>query len=151
MKRIRFRRRWMGQRHGVARGVGVYGSPGFDTPDRLDDLLSRCVPLRQWSNEHGLVLDDGPDSLAALDQRLDAWSADESHHGTVDLPNEVGIYLGTVIVKHVDGSHWRVWPNGHPVVRLRSSRELDVTVMANERFNRTGPGLYAIYSMSQSW
>ncbi|MHB2029775.1 MAG: DUF6278 family protein [Acidimicrobiales bacterium] len=150
MKRFRFRRRWMGHKHGVARGVAVFGSPGFDTPDRLNNLLLPCAQLRQWSNEHGLVLDDEPESLAALDEHLDSWNADALHHGKVDLSNEVGIYLGTVIVKHVDGSQWGVWPNGHPIVRLRSGKELDVTEMANQRLNHSGPSLGAIHSMSQS-
>ena len=149
MKRFRFRCRWMGPKHGVARGVSVFGSPGFDNPDRLKELIHSCERLRTWSREHGLALNDDPESLALLDQRLDSWNSDPSHHGKVDLSNEVGAYLGNVIVKHIDGSKWKVWPNGHPVIQLRSGTDLDVTAMANERINHSGSSLESIYSMSQ--
>ena len=150
VRRFRFRRRWMGPKHGVARGVGVYGSPGFDNSDRLKELIHSCEQLRTWSRDHGLALDDEPESLALLDQRLDSWNSDPSHHGKVDLSNEVGKYLGSVIVNHVDGSQWKVWPNGHPVVQLRSGVDLDVTELANDRINHSGTSLESIYSTSQS-
>jgi hypothetical protein len=57
--------------------------------------------------------------------------------------------LGNVIVEHVDGSKWKVWPNGHPVIQLRSGADLDVTAIANERINHSGTNLESIYSMSQ--
>ncbi|MHB8380701.1 MAG: DUF6278 family protein [Acidimicrobiales bacterium] len=140
----------MGSNHGVARGVCVYGSPGFNSPDRLAELLHSCERLRTWSREHGITLNDDPESLALLDQRLDSWNSDPSHHGKVDLSNEVGQYLGNVIVKHIDGSQWKVWPNSHPVIQLRSGADLDVIAMANERVNHSGVSLESIYSMSQN-
>ncbi|HVB01186.1 MAG TPA: DUF6278 family protein, partial [Acidimicrobiales bacterium] len=149
VKRFRFLRRWMGSKHGVARGVVVYGSPGIDNPDRLKKLIHSCEPLRTWSREHGLALDDEPESLTLLDQRLDSWSSDPSHHGKVDLSNEVGKYLGSVIVNHVDGSQWKVWPNGHPVIQLRSGVDLDVIELANDRINHSGASLDSIYSTAQ--
>ena len=149
MKRIRFRRQWMGPKHGVARGVSVYGSPGFDTPERLEELIGSCERLRNWSLERGLALNDDPESLSLLDHRLDSWNSDPSHHGKIDLSNEVGAYLGNVIVKHIDGSQWKVWPNGHPVIQLRAGTDLDVTAIANERINHSGTSLESIYSMLQ--
>jgi hypothetical protein len=140
----------MGHKHGVARGVVVYGSPGFRDPDRLRDLGLRCDRLRRWASEHDLTLDDEPASLTALDERLDSWNSDPSHHGKVDLANEVGMYLGAVIVKHVPGSQWTLWPNGHPVIRLRSGIELDVTRLSNERLNHSGLGLTDLYVQAQT-
>ncbi|HEY5265501.1 MAG TPA: DUF6278 family protein [Acidimicrobiales bacterium] len=135
---------------GIARGVSVYGSPGFDSPDRLKELLASCEQLRNWSLEHGLALNDDPESLTLLDQRLDSWNADPSHHGKVDLSNEVGKYLGNVIVKHIGASQWKVWPNGYPVIQLRSGADLDVIALANERINYSGTSLESIYSMLQA-
>jgi Family of unknown function (DUF6278) len=140
----------MGHKHGVARGVVVYGSPGFGDSESLRGLLHQCEGLRRWSRDHGLVLDDGPESLATLDARLDSWNSDPSHHGAVDLANEVGMYLGGVIVRHVEGSSWRAWPNGHPVIRLRSGKELDVTRLSNDRLTHSGRRLQALYVEAQS-
>ena len=142
-------RRWMGPKHGVARGTAVYGSPGFDDPEVLTALMSRCECLRVWSFEHGIELNDAPESLALLDGRLDAWNADASHHGKVDLTNEVGAYLGSVIVAHVTGSKWAVWPNGHPVVRLRTGRELDVIALVSQRLDHSGSNLESVFESSR--
>ncbi|HUY17512.1 MAG TPA: DUF6278 family protein, partial [Acidimicrobiales bacterium] len=65
------------------------------------------------------------------------------------LSNEVGKYLGSVIVNHVDGSQWKVWPNGHPVIQLRSGVDLDVIELANDRINHSGASLDSIYSTAQ--
>jgi len=145
-----FRRRWMGPKHGMARGVAV-----FTTSDsRGSDIVAGPLPdsgrLRQWSLEHGVDLTDDVAGLEVLDAHLDVWNADPSHHERVDLGNEVGIYLGNVILKHVADSQWHVWPNGHPVVALKSGRELDVTSMTNDRLNRAGSNLVSIYAMALS-
>jgi hypothetical protein len=136
----------MGPKHGIARGVAVFGSPGFADPDRLEGLMQPCERLRKWSLAHGLILNDDPEKLDALDQELDEWNSDSSRHAKVDLPNEVGAYLGNVIVKNIVGSHWKLWPNGHPVIRLLSGKELDVIAMANDRLNHSGASLGTIYS-----
>lgn len=57
-------------------------------------------------------MEDDPDGLAVLDRLLDAWSTQPGIGAC--LGNETGYYVGTVIVKHVPGARWRVWPNGHP-------------------------------------
>jgi hypothetical protein len=59
---------------------------------------------------------------------------------------EAGLFLGSVIVATVTGAHWRLWPNGHPVVRLASGRDLDVTAMASERVSKGAPRLADIYA-----
>jgi hypothetical protein len=88
--------------------VAVYGPAEKRGPDRFENLPLSCDSLRKWSSDHELILDDSPESLRELDKRLDSWRSDETHHGKVDLSNEVGIYLGTVVIKNVGGSQWRV-------------------------------------------
>lgn len=128
----------------MARGVAVYGPAGHDEPAQLLDVLGRCEGLRAWARERDIVLDDGPESLAVLDRQIDAWSADPSIGPR--LGNEVGCYLGTVIAKHVPGAVWRAWPNGHPVVRLRSGRDLDVIALAAQRVSSHQGSLPSIYT-----
>jgi uncharacterized protein DUF6278 len=150
LKLIRFRRRWLGHKYGPPRGVAVYGSANKRDPDRFESLALSCDGLREWSSGHELTLDDSPASLSELNECLDSWNSDETHHGKVDLSNEVGIYLGTVIIKNVEGSKWRAWPNGHPVIRLRGGEDLDVTRFANDRLNHSGPGLDTLYNQVRS-
>jgi hypothetical protein len=148
--RLRFRRRWMGPKHGIARGVAVFTSADSRGSDMVAGPLSNSGRLRQWSLEHGVDLTDDLAGLEVLEAHLDGWNADPRHHERVDLGNEVGIYLGNVILKHVADSRWKVWPNGHPVVALKSGRELDVTSMTNDRLNQTGSSLVSIYAMALS-
>lgn len=68
----------------------------------------------------------------------------------MDLGNEVGIYLGNVIVQNVAGSRWRIWPNGHPVIALESGREFDVTAMVNERLKGSATSLDSMYARATS-
>lgn len=103
--------------------------------------------LRAWAGERGILLDDGPDSLAALDAEFDAWD-DDARIGS-PLGNEVGCYLGTVIVRHVPGAVWSVWPNGHPVVRLQSGRDVDVIAKAGNRLSSGKGSLMSIFAKSR--
>jgi len=151
VKQFRFRRRWLGHKYGPPRGVAVFRSVGSGSPDRVENLALSCDGLREWSRDHEVKLDDSPESLNELDEQLDSWNADETHHGKVDLSNEVGIYFGSVIIKNLEGSHWRVWPNGHPVIRLSDGKELDVTRLANDRLNHSGPGLGVLYIRARSF
>jgi hypothetical protein len=59
---------------------------------------------------------------------------------------QCGLFLGTVIVSTIHGAHWRLWPNGHPVVRLASGRDLDVIALANDRLRSGQPRLAAVYN-----
>jgi len=138
-------RRWLpGPKHGIARSTAVFGSAGFDDPAQLLELLGRCDALRAWASNHGIVLDDGPDSLPVLDRQVDAWSAEPGIGPR--LGNEVGHYLGTVIVKHIPGAVWQVWPNGHPVIRLPSARDLDVIAQVERRVTSHHGTLTSIYT-----
>ncbi|MGO4752144.1 DUF6278 family protein, partial [Streptomyces sp. 2MCAF27] len=72
----------------------------------------------------GVGLDDSAASLEALDQLLPRWRDDPDELRW--LGNDAGLYLGTVIIRTVPGALWQVWPNGRPIVRLSSGREIDV-------------------------
>jgi hypothetical protein len=139
-----FWRQWLpGPRRGVARSVVVHGSPGFrkDTA-RLTELLADCRRLRAWAQEHEVNLNDSPGSLTALDHALGPASEDVVRALDIDC----GLYLGTVIVRHQPPAWWQVWPNGHPVVRLASGRELDVVAAAHDQAHAGQSRLTALYA-----
>ncbi|WP_396327842.1 DUF6278 family protein, partial [Jatrophihabitans lederbergiae] len=56
------------------------------------------------------------------------------------------LYLGTVIVKCVPGAAWHVWPNCHPVVRLPSANDLDLTDQVHRRLTSHEGSLMSIYA-----
>jgi hypothetical protein len=88
-------------------------------------------------------LSNEPDGLVALDGALDEWAADPFIGP--NLANEVGVYLGNMIVGNVQGARWTVWPNGHPVVGLASGREMDVTALVGQRQHGGGKSLPDIF------
>ncbi|MFJ9823990.1 DUF6278 family protein [Streptomyces sp. NPDC101160] len=112
-------------------------------PAGAAELLAECELLRTRAQEAGVRLDDTPRSLAALDQLPPRWREDPE-----ELPwfgNDAGLYLGTVVVRTVPGAGWRLRPDGQPVVRLASGREIDV-VAAGLDWASTGiPELSQIY------
>jgi hypothetical protein len=139
-----FWRQWLpGPKHGVARGIAVHGSPGFQRDaERLADLLADCRKLRAWARDHSVDLDDTPGSLAALDEGLSPLTGETRRL----LETDGGLYLGTVLVRHVHQGRWQVWPNGHPVVRLPSGRDLDVVAIVSDDARAGQPGLAALYA-----
>jgi hypothetical protein len=139
----------MGPKHGVARGFAVFGS-SLDRSDTIDGPLPDSGRLKSWALARGVVLADDPAGLEHLDERLDEWSADSTHHEHVDLSNEVGIYLGNVIVVNVASAQWKAWPNGHPVISLASGREMDVIAMVSDRLKNSGSRLTSIYGSASS-
>jgi hypothetical protein len=62
------------------------------------------------------------------------------------LGSHAGLYLGTVIAGSVPGAHWQLWPNGHPVVRLPSGRDLDVVAIATNQISEGSPRLADAYA-----
>jgi hypothetical protein len=140
----------MGPKHGVARGVAVFGSSASGRIEMVDGPLPDSGRLKSWSLSHGVVLADDSAGLEDLDVHLDEWSVDPTHFEQVDLGNEIGIYLGNVIVKNVTGAQWKVWPNGHPVISLASARELDVIAMVGDRILNSNLSLSSIYSSASS-
>jgi len=116
----------------------------------VDGPLPDSGRLKSWSLFHGVVLADDSAGLEDLDVHLDEWSVDPTHFEQVDLGDEIGIYLGNVIVKNVTGAQWKVWPNGHPVISLASARELDVIAMVGDRILNSNSSLSSIYSSASS-
>jgi hypothetical protein len=132
-----------GPKRGVARGVAVLGPQGFvDDADGLAALLGRRERLAAWLAAQGKSLEETPATLAVVDGLLDGWAVDPEIGPR--LGNEVGLFLGCVIVRVVVGARWHVWPNGHPVVRLRSGHEYDVVAIVEQRLHANGPGLMEV-------
>ncbi|MDJ0340827.1 DUF6278 family protein [Streptomyces sp. H10-C2] len=124
---IPFLDKWR-KRNAMARGVAVRG--GDPDPAGVAELLSECDLLRAQAGDAGVELDDSPGSLTALDQLVPQWRDDPEVLPW--LGNDAGLYLGTVIVRTVPGAAWQVWPNGQPVVKLASGREIDVVGIGHE-------------------
>jgi len=140
----------MGPKHGVARGVAVFTSKGSENSDFVIGALPDSGRLRRWSLEHGVILTDDLASLEELDAHLDEWNADPSHFESVDLGNEVGMYVGSAILQNVAGARWRIWPNGHPVIALESGEDCDVIALVNERIMRSTPSLASIFERAST-
>ncbi|NGO11650.1 hypothetical protein G5C60_29655 [Streptomyces sp. HC44] len=125
-----------------ARGVAVFSDSESDR-EGVAELLSECELLRSQAHRAGIELDDSPASLEALDQLLPRWRDDEE--SLPWLGNDAGLYLGTVILRTVPGATWKVWPNGQPVVRLESGREIDVVTAGREWATSGVPELSQLY------
>ncbi|MGW0393620.1 DUF6278 family protein [Streptomyces sp. NPDC003042] len=119
---IPFLANWL-NRHEAAQGAGLGGALA-DDPEGVAELFSECEMLRAQARAAGLELDQTPASLSALDQLMPRWRRDPE--AVPWLGNDAGFYLGTVIIRTVPGAAWQVWPNGQPVIRLGSGRELNV-------------------------
>ncbi|GAA4894364.1 DUF6278 family protein [Streptomyces coeruleoprunus] len=112
-------------------------------PEGVADVLSECALLRAKGRQAGVVLDDSPRSLEALDQLPPRWREDPE-----ELPwvgNDAGLYLGTVIVRTVPGAAWHVLPGGQPVVRLASGREINVVEAGLDWAITGSPELSQVY------
>ncbi|MFD5321271.1 DUF6278 family protein [Streptomyces sp. NPDC127098] len=113
-------------------------------PEGVAQLLSECELLRARAQRAGVVLSDTPRSLEALDQLLPGWRDDPE-----ELPwlaNDVGLFLGTVIVRTVPGAAWAPGPGGRPVVVTASGREVDVVATAEEWADTGAPELSQAYA-----
>jgi hypothetical protein len=119
-------------------------SPPVRDPEGLAELLSECELLRSQASREGIRLDDSPASLEALDQLVPRWRDDEER--VTWLGNDAGLYLGTVIVRTVEGAAWGIRPDGQPVVRLASGREFDVVASGQEWAASGVPELSQLYA-----
>jgi hypothetical protein len=125
----------------------VYGHPMPPSPDVLRDLLGHCDRLQDWARVQGFGLEPEPADLALLDEAIDRVIDLQGRHTQMSaIGNEAGRFLGTVIVSTIHGARWRLWPNGHPVVRLSSGRDLDVIALAHDRVGSGQPRLADIYA-----
>ncbi|MFE4671372.1 DUF6278 family protein [Streptomyces sp. NPDC056721] len=131
------------KKHGSAFGVAVF-TEGDGGAEGVTELLSECELLRSQAHEAGVELDDTVASLEALDQLVPRWREDEE--ALPWLGNDAGLYLGTVLVRQVPGAMWVIWPNGQPVVRLRSGREVDVVAAGHEWATSGAPELSQFYA-----
>ncbi|MEV7140797.1 DUF6278 family protein [Streptomyces tauricus] len=131
------------KKRGPAQGVAVFSDSESDH-EGVVELLSECELLRSQAHQAGIELDDTAASLEALDQLLPRWRDDEE--SLPWLGNDAGLYLGTVIVRTVPGALWEVWPNGRPVVRLVSGREIDVVVSGHAWAASGVPELSQLYA-----
>lgn len=131
------------KKRSLAHGVAVY-SAGESDHEGVAELLSECELLRSQADQAGIQLDDSAASLEALDQLLPRWREDEETLSW--LGNDAGLYLGTVIVRTVEGAVWEVWPSGRPVVRLSSGREIDVVASGHEWAVSGVPELSQLYA-----
>ena len=141
-------RRWLrGPKHGLPRKSIVYGVPRHPGPEHLHALLGQYKSLQEWGRLQGFDLDPVPEDLAVLDEAIDRFIEEDGRHTQMSaVESEAGPFLGTVIVSTIHGAHWRLWPNGHPVVRLASGRDLDVIALADDRLRSGQPRLAAVYA-----
>ncbi|MGW0365772.1 DUF6278 family protein [Streptomyces sp. NPDC002990] len=139
---IPFLDKWL-NRHEAEQGAGLAAALAHD-PEGIAELFSECQMLRDQARAAGLELDQSPASLEALDQLMPRWRGDPE--AVPWLGNDAGCYLGTVILRTVPGAGWQVWPNGQPVIRLASGRELNV-VESGVSWAMTGsPELSQVYA-----
>ncbi|SEN97763.1 DUF6278 family protein [Actinacidiphila rubida] len=140
---IPFLGKWR-ERHAVPAGVAVPGPGGGQDAAAVADLLAECELLRVRAARDGVELDNSAASLTALDQLVPSWRDDPDV--MTWLGNDAGLYLGTVIVHSVPGTAWQVWPNGHPVIRLTSGRELDTVVLGHTWAESGSPELSQVHA-----
>jgi hypothetical protein len=108
-------------------------------------------PVARLCRAHGFELDGSPEDLGPLDQAID--EATDQATSELGGPSRIGaalteadLFLGSVIVATVAGAHWRLWPNGHPVVHLASGRDLDVAAMTSDRVSKGALRLADVYA-----
>ncbi|WP_329125111.1 DUF6278 family protein [Streptomyces sp. NBC_01465] len=134
------------KRHGDQHAATLVAAVEND-PEGVAELLSECELLRARAGQSGLQLDDSPESLEALDQLPPRWRGATADPEELPwLGNDAGLYLGTVIVKTVSGAAWDVWPEGKPVVRLESGREIDVVEVGGDWVATGAPELSQVYA-----
>ena len=149
--RQQWRRLMPGSRHGLSRGVAVYGAPQSPDPGQLRDLLSGCENLRAWARLRGRDLGSNADDLRWLDEAIDREPTDQGRDApSPAMGNDAGLFLGTVIVATVRGARWQLRPNGHPLIRLASGRELDVVAVAHDRVATGQSRLIDVYTNAAS-
>lgn len=125
----------IGPRYGIARGLAVYGSGAEGEIDAASTLL-QPDELMQWLAARGEPSSATRDALVAVERRREEALADEELGHM--MGGELALLLGQVLIAGIDGAHWHVWPNGHPVVRVGRT-DLDVTEIADAYLCHQGP------------
>ncbi|HVB70145.1 MAG TPA: DUF6278 family protein [Acidimicrobiales bacterium] len=110
----------------------MFQAPRTHGTTEISGQLLGGTELIEWvRDERGLELTHDESGVRLLEENIDEW-----RHDPVlgpKLGNEAGLFLGGVLVNVIDGARWVAWPNGHPVVRLVSGREVDVTALVARR------------------
>ena len=152
-----WRQRWRERPQVAARGFAVGGSPGFvDDPEMLDLILGDPARLEEWSRDFGVTLDDSPSTVGRLDEALDGVAARERRRPGTVAPRtstwgtDIGLILGTVLVRNLPDARWFVPPDGHPVVRLGSGRYVDVVDAGRRRVATGLPRLVDVYEEARN-
>lgn len=140
---IPFLEQWR-RRHGETEGAGGFTGALSADPEGVAEMLSECELLRDHAGREGVELDDSAESLAALDQLSPMWRDDPEAANW--LGSDVGLYLGTVLIRTVPGSSWQLWPTGQPVVRLPSGLEIDVLEEGRSWADTGTPELAQLYA-----
>jgi len=135
--------RWRTRRLSAEAAPVRYGA-GSGQPGSLGEMLSECGLLRERALDKGLRLDDSAVSLRALDQLVPDWRDDPDTSEW--LGNDAGLYLGTVIVRTVDGADWELLADGSPMVVLANGREIDVVAAGRAWAAEGSPELSAAYA-----
>ncbi|MHA6760122.1 DUF6278 family protein [Streptacidiphilus sp. PAMC 29251] len=135
--------RWRTRRD-PARDAPIRYGADTETPGSLGEMLSECALLRERALDAGLRLDDSAASLHALDQLVPDWRDDPDVSQW--LGNDAGLYLGTVIVRTVEGAGWELRPDGSPRVVLANGREVDAVAMGRTWAAEGSPELSAAYA-----
>ncbi len=65
-----------------------------------------------------------------LDRVLDEIRAAPAIEARV--ATDIGLYVGTVIVRTIPGASWRTQPNRHPVVAVPHGTPIDVVALADQ-------------------
>jgi Family of unknown function (DUF6278) len=114
----------------------------------LDEAIEQIMEEhRDWSRRQEFALDAASEDPAALDAAIERFIEEDGRNTQMSaMESGAGRFLGTVIVCTIHGAHWRLWPNGHPVVRLASGRDLDVIALADSRLHSGQPYLADIYA-----
>ncbi|MCB8914072.1 MULTISPECIES: DUF6278 family protein [Rhodococcus] len=114
--------------------MAVYGS-GIDGEIDAASALLEPDELLRWLAARGEPSAATVDALVAVQRRREEALADEELGHM--LGGEMALLLGQVLIASIDGAHWHVWPNGHPVVRIGRT-DLDVTEIADAYLCRQG-------------
>jgi len=114
----------------------------------LDEAIDRLIEEHgDWARRQEADLTAAAEDPAVLDEAIDRFIEEDGRYTQIStVESDAGLFLGTLIVSTIHGAHWRLWPNGHPVVRLVPGRDLDVIALAHDRLRSGEPRLAAIYA-----
>ncbi len=133
-----------------AASVGVLTTQGRHDAENLRVVLGEQFLLDMWLREaskDALSLDAS--GVAAADDCIRMWRSDPKI--SPQLGNQMGLFLGTVIVASAHGGwRWHLDADDHPVVRNAKKKELDVVALANQLVADGSPTLLSVYEQCEA-